>query len=113
MRLLATSALLAAVLGGCAAEPPQEAQRAARFGVFRDLILYRRPLADGGSFFLDRFEATRRDWFEFHAATGVAGPTPWRAAVVPEGTESLPVAATPTPGAICSSASGSTAGSSA
>ncbi len=36
--------------------------RASRFGVLRDLVLFRRSPAQGGSFFLDRFETTQADW---------------------------------------------------
>lgn len=59
---------LALLLAACGGEPqPLDAQppRQGRFGSLRDFVLFERPLADGGSFFLDRFEVTRGDWAAF------------------------------------------------
>ena len=39
--------------------------RSARYGVFGDLVLYQRSEAEGGPFFLDRFETTRADWWRY------------------------------------------------
>lgn len=65
--LAAALALWAASCG----EEEHEAVRAGRFGSLRDLVLFERSDAEGGDFFLDRFEVTRADWAEWLEATGV------------------------------------------
>ena len=48
-----------------------------RFGIFRDLVLFNRPLSEGGPFFLDRFEATRADFVAWRASLPQrSGPLP-------------------------------------
>ncbi len=75
---------------GCAQEQASDplADRAKRFGILRDLVLFEMP-GPRGPFFLDRFETTRSDWAAFCSATG--RPTPW-ADALPAEDESRPVA---------------------
>jgi hypothetical protein len=51
-------------LPGCedSASQPPSLDRSERFGILRDLELFRRSPRLGGPFFLDRFETTRADW---------------------------------------------------
>lgn len=66
--LAAVAALAAAGLGGCARDgEPRLLSRSGPFGSLRDLVLIERPQAQGGPFFLDRFEATRGDFAAFAA----------------------------------------------
>lgn len=74
-RIRAATFLLSLVVVGCGdAAAEFELDRSQRFGIFGDLVLYRRPLDEGGPFFLDRFETTRRDWHEYER--GAAGAPP-------------------------------------
>jgi formylglycine-generating enzyme required for sulfatase activity len=50
---------------GCGDSTPQALARSGRLGSLRDLVLFERAPALGGTFFLDRFEVTRADWREF------------------------------------------------
>lgn len=62
---------LTMVLAACAktqVSGPAMLVRQGRFGSLRDMVLFERAPADGGSFFLDRFEATREDWAGYLAA---------------------------------------------
>ena len=74
-------AILAATLAGfvgCDDTDPAdgEVDRTHRFGIFRDLVLFQRPMADGGPFFLDRFETTVADFVAAAAARGEVTPKP-------------------------------------
>lgn len=84
------AALLTLALAASACTPSETdvMPRSARFGIFRDLILYERAPGAGGSFFLDRFETTRQDWYEFRSQ----GTEPWGEGPPRPGTEYLPVA---------------------
>lgn len=64
--------LLSLLAGGACSGPdlPPLQQRAQRYGILHDLLLYQRPDADGGPFFLDRFETTRADWYAYRHALG-------------------------------------------
>lgn len=56
----------------CERRPEQSSRldRAQRYGVFRDLVLFAGMSSDGGSFFLDRFETSQADWRAYRTALG-------------------------------------------
>lgn len=86
---LAVAALL---VQACDVREPQRLERSSRCGVFRDLVLYERSAAQGGPFFLDRFETTRRDWFAYLRATGQdTEATPWGSGAPSAAEAALPV----------------------
>lgn len=92
-RLAAGVALpLLAVGAACSDSAERVSPRATRYGIFEDLVLYRRAVAEGGPFFLDQFETTRQDWwFYFEQTAAVEWRPSWGAAPPPAGTEYLPV----------------------
>ena len=53
-------------------ESIEPVDRSDQFGIFRDLVLVRRPPEQGGSFFLDRFESTVADFASWRASLGTA-----------------------------------------
>lgn len=71
MSLRAAVVLILLGASGCSKESaaaPGAVAREGRFGSLRDLVLFDRPVEQGGSFFLDRFEVTRDDWTQFLGA---------------------------------------------
>ena len=68
--LVIRTMLLAAFVATSACDEkggPNSLSRRGHLGSLRDLVLFDRASADGGPFFLDRFEATREDFAEFAA----------------------------------------------
>lgn len=88
-------AVVLGLAGSCSEDTGPPPERAGRYGVFRDLVLYQRAPERGGPFFLDRFETTRSDWARYLRETG-RSPSPalraaWGGERPPAGTEHLPV----------------------
>ena len=70
-RLMICLPVLACFVGACdGVESSAAPDRLHRLGALRDLVLYRRSPEQGGAFFLDRFETTRRDWSSFLHSVG-------------------------------------------
>lgn len=64
---------------GCGGDPapPRILPRHERWAVLRDLVLIERNQANGGSYFLDRFEVSRRDFAHWRRVIHTAGPPGW------------------------------------